>query len=221
MTIDSNQLDRWRQAYAARSARHRGSDRCPTTEALWDAARGELPADRVRVVVEHTIDCAACAEGWRLAHDVASGLPTGTAGTSTPHRWLRRPAFLAAAAAFLVMAFAVPFLLRGPSAPPAASFRSGEQSTIRSLLDENLPVDRQDCVLRWSAGPPGTAYDVFVATEDLRVLSRASGLESAEYRIDPAELAEIEPRSRLVWRVTARLADGRTIRSRSFLVTLE
>ena len=66
-----------------------------------------------------------------------------------------------------------------------------------------------------------SVYDVLVATEQLDVVARATGLEAHEHRLAAEDLAHIESGSRLVWRVTARLPDGRTIRGPSFLVTLE
>jgi len=63
------ELDRLRRAFASLEGRAPGPG-CPEPERLWSAARGELPAEVVRPLVRHLVECGACAEAWRLAREV-------------------------------------------------------------------------------------------------------------------------------------------------------
>ncbi len=40
---------------------------CPEARVLSDAARGRLPAEAVRPLVDHLAGCPACADAWRQA----------------------------------------------------------------------------------------------------------------------------------------------------------
>ena len=47
-----------------------------------------------------------------------------------------------------------------------------------------------------------------VATEDLRVLHRATGLTDTEYVVPSEALADLPPGARIIWQVRARPAAG-------------
>jgi hypothetical protein len=132
----------------------------------------------------------------------------------------RRWVPLAAAAALVVV---VGLMLRqGPirdDQPP--QYRTGEEIAIQSLLPEEAPLPRSACLLRWSAGPEGSRYNVEVATADLEVIARARGLEREEFAVPANRLADLPPGAELLWRVEATLPDGRTITTPTFIARLE
>ena len=54
---------------------------CPLTERIWDAVAGQLPTTERLAIVDHTIECAACAEAWRLAIELSGESTSGLRGT--------------------------------------------------------------------------------------------------------------------------------------------
>ena len=49
---------------------------CPATERMWDAVAGQLSTTERLAILDHTMECAACAEAWRLAIEFQSGEST-------------------------------------------------------------------------------------------------------------------------------------------------
>ena len=49
---------------------------CPATERMWDAVAGQLSTTERLAILDHTMECAACAEAWRLAIEFRSGEST-------------------------------------------------------------------------------------------------------------------------------------------------
>src|SRR5262245_49091437 len=45
---------------------------CPTAERIWDAARVQIPLDERLETIDHVSQCAACAEAWSLASELAA-----------------------------------------------------------------------------------------------------------------------------------------------------
>jgi hypothetical protein len=105
----------------------------------------------------------------------------------------------------------------GP-APGEVAYRSQTRPAIESLLAEEQPVDRSDCVLRWSLDEDAEAveFSVRVLDSDLRLLGTRDRLSEAELRVPPAWLEELAPGSSILWQVDAVTLDGRMIRSETF-----
>jgi hypothetical protein len=121
----------------------------------------------------------------------------------------------------LVLAIGLATIL--PPAPPDgdAGWRSGPVAEIQSLIPETTPLARGELVLRWSAGPQGSIYDVHVTTESFAPVATAEGLDRPEWRVPEEQLAAIAGGTRLLWRVDALLPDGRRAESPTFFVLLE
>ena len=57
---------------------------CPLTERIWDAVAVQLPTTERLAIVDHTIECAACAEAWRLAIELSGESTSGLRGLTCP-----------------------------------------------------------------------------------------------------------------------------------------
>jgi hypothetical protein len=214
--------ERLREAFAARADRAVASDACPEPEELWAAARGELPPDRLRRVGLHATTCPACAEAWQLARELGSAVEPRVVpfDLARRRRRLRRQwvgGLVAAAAAVLVV---VLLPNQDPILPPAEAPMRGEQEIVRPVIAHDAPLPRSDFVLEWQ-GPRGSRYDLRVATEELRVLDEAFGLDRPRYVVPPGRLAGLPAGSRIVWQIHATLPDGRRVASRSFVQRVE
>jgi putative zinc finger protein len=194
---------------------------CPSAADLWGALRAELPEDERRAVVDHVAACPSCAEAWRLGMALSPEV-IPAAATAVPARravFGGRPAFASlAAAAAVVLALGGLWLWRAPQ-PAAPGFR-GASGAVRSLLEEGEALPREDCRLRWSAGPAGSRYDLRVTTESLQLVATAQGLSEPSYRVPEAALSALPPGSRLLWRVEVVLPDGSREDSPTFVGVL-
>jgi hypothetical protein len=155
-----------------------------------------------------------------LAHRLyAEEKGAGRPAEPAPFR-LRRWLPLAAAAVLVVGIGlgALHLLTRQTSAP---AYRSQEDRWIESEVSPNQPLPRAECVLRWTAGPEGTTYDLTLTTGDLEPLARVWRLERSEYRVDPGVLKDVPSGETVLWRVTAHLPDGRVVSSRTFSTRVE
>jgi anti-sigma factor RsiW len=207
-------LEDLRRAFAAPDPGTPGED-CPAPETLWAAVRGELPPAALRAVVEHTARCAACAEDWRLAVELAP------AGSPRPAVQSSRGWRLAAAAVFCA-ALGGLWTWR-ETAPPAdpAAYRTGSVLTVevRPQVPEGTALPADAFELRWSA-PAGSTYDLEVGTADLRVLAEAHDLAEPRFRVPAAALDGLPSGTEIYWRVTAITEDGRRIDPPAFRVRL-
>lgn len=203
-------------------------ERCPEPDRIYGAVRGKLPEDETRDLVDHLVACPECAEVWRLAvafeEEAAAEGGAAAPRDRAPRRDLR--AWWPAAAAVLVAVVAAGiWWSTGTGSQESAVFRAGGDEEIRSLVPEDEPLPRDEAVLRWTAvpeeGAEETTYDLLVSTEDLEPLVEATELREARYRIPPERLEDVPSGSQLLWRVEARLADGRRIPSPTFFVRIE
>lgn len=218
-------LARWRRALTTSSGQARPQENCPPAERIWAAVRGELSPEEFRAAGLHAIACEACSEAWRLALDVSSEvfhadrpvvdeLP---AQARAPWRvWWR----LAAAAATVSLVLIGVQIQRELSLTPAPGYRAQIHDSIRSLLPQEAALPRDRLVLRWE-GPEGATYDIRVATEDLRILDRATGLTAGEHLVPEQALVDLEDGARIVWQVEAVLGDGTRVVSESFVSQLK
>jgi hypothetical protein len=185
------------------------------------SGRGELnPTDDERVIL-HIAACTACAAAWRIAREIAparapSVHPAGRR-PSDRRTWLR----VAAAAAMLLVVSTAGWYFLAPDRRDSIVYREQAGELIRNLLEEDEALPRNRFVLRWSAGPEGTAYDVLVASERMVPLSRGLGLDRPEFQVSEEHLAGLETGARVLWQVTAYLPDGRRIESKTFFVRVE
>jgi hypothetical protein len=127
-----------------------------------------------------------------------------------------------AAAAGVVLAFIGLSIFRVTQRPEApGTWRNPETEIVTSLTEEGALLPRDDFRLQWTGGPEGTAYDVYVSREDLRTLARGRQLDRTSFVVPVEALRDLPSGAPIFWRVTARLPDGRTVASESFMVRLE
>lgn len=194
---------------------------CPPPERIWEAIRGEGSVAGRRQLVDHTAGCAACAEAWRLAMEIAPR--QAAAAVREPAR--RSPALTwwpVAVAAGLLAVVGVAFLLGGGSLfPPPQPVMRGAGEEIRALTGDGPVARAGGVLLRWTAGPEGTLYDVVVTDPDLEVVATAEGLADPELRIPEERLSDLPAGSSLLWRVEAQLPEGSRRASPTFSTRLE
>jgi hypothetical protein len=198
-----------------------GGSECPKAEELWKSAGGELTKKENEEIVLHIGECGYCATAWRLAREMAEEkVPVGDshpARAPTVRGW----APWLAAAAVLVVAVALGLQLTGPLLERQPVYRTQEGALLAPITPDGGSLPRDGFVLRWTAGPQGTSYDVRLTTEDLDLLAQGRMLEANEFRVPEETLAELPTGARLFWQVTAHVPDGRRIDSDSFLVIVE
>ena len=222
MTTSRDETRRLREAFASLGGVSSGGRDCPDPDRLWLAARGELEPTQSRDIVDHTASCPSCAEDWRLARELGETTALSADGRAAGDR---RPAIwglVAAAAALVLVLVGLPFLRRDATAP-AETVRAGEtQAQIRSLVEEDASLNREDFVLRWTLGSATARHFALrVATVDLDVLVETSGLEEPAFRISPQDLAAVPTGGTILWQVEATLADGEVVTSPTFVQRLE
>jgi hypothetical protein len=214
MTADDSRL---REAFARRAGDARPTPSCPPAERLWSAARGELIPETTQEVVLHTATCAACAEAWRLAVDVAREAALDRPA-AVPDRRSRRAAWLAGGAALAAAAAIALFVwVRGRGGDHPID-RGGV--AITSRLDERVPLPRDAAVLRWTSAGDGAIYTVRVTGDEFRVLFERAAVATTEVTIPPAALTSVAPGGRVTWQVDAVLLDGTRRQSPAFFATV-
>lgn len=209
--------DDLRKRFVAAAERSRPAPGCPGLESFWEAQQGELSAARTRELIEHTVHCPACAEGWRVAHAMGAMEQEPAQRQASSGRWIMAAAAAAVLAVMIGLTTLVPTALR--DAQPV--YRAGPSEIIRSLTPEEVPLPRSDFVLRWSPGPEGTLYAVRLTTASFSPVALIDGLERSEWRVESKQLERIESGTRLLWRVEALLPDGRRVQSETHFITLE
>jgi hypothetical protein len=210
---------RWRQAFAGLSERAAPRPDCPEPDRIWAAATAESPPAERHEIFDHIASCASCAAAFRLARGLSQEKSSQQDGQveSFPvpqPRWHRWGAALGAVAAVLILAVLIPLWNRPDP------YRGGE-SEIQSQIPENAPLPRDQAVLRWSAGPPGSLYEVHVLTREGQEILVESGLTKAHYKIPPSALSGVPADTVLYWQVKALQPDGKSLGSKTFSVRLE
>jgi hypothetical protein len=193
---------------------------CPAASKIWDSAAERLGREDSEAVLLHLGECSACSTAWRLAHrlhaDERAGDVKAEEGDHRPRRWIP---LAAAAVIVLGLGLGTLQLFTRQEAPP--SYRIQEERWLGSALPPDRPLSRDDFVLRWTAGPEATTYELQATTEDLDPLVEVRGLERPEYRIDSSVLEDVPPGDAVLWRVTAQLPDGSHVSSATFATRLE
>jgi hypothetical protein len=198
-----------------------GND-CPPPERLVRSGRGELEPREEQEVVLHLAGCTACAAAWRIAREVAGKRAATIRPFARRKPRVSRPWIgLAAAAALLVVVIGGGILVFSPERTTAPVYREQQEEILRSLVPEDRPLPREECVLRWAPAADGATYDVLVTDERMRTLARGNGIDLPEFRVPEEALKELRPGTRLYWQVSAHLPDGRRLESPTFIVSLE
>lgn len=211
--------DTLRRAFALMSEAARRRPDCPPEDRLWEAAHGQRSPEETRELADHVASCGACVEAWRLARELAQPRPTGA--RSGAHRHWRAASWgLAAAAALIVLAGAALWRMQVPQ-PAAPVMRAGADVALRSLVPESQPLPRARFLLKWSSAGDGASYDLYVVTEDLQNVASTRGLRTNEFLVPEKSLSALPAGAIIVWRVSARLPDGRGVASPSFIQRLE
>lgn len=240
MSTESDELRFWRQAFAAPGPPPAPED-CPPPERIWSALRGELAADEIRDVVDHTALCASCAEDWRLAAALLAEEPAAapvveshpiTFPAAAPRRrymrgWQVRIASLAAAAAMVLIAVKIQQQGhdgREPAVVRGVTEIEGVRPSLRLLVEDGAILRREDFKLRWSEAGEGASYRVWLGTEEgfgtSRPVARKGELKGTEHLIPPAALSHLRSGTKLLWWVEATLPDGTRLRSETSIVEL-
>jgi hypothetical protein len=194
---------------------------CPDTDRLVASGRGELEPRDERDVLLHIGRCTACAAAWRIARDVAAPAEplrfSVRTRSSVPQRWYR----LAAAAVLCAAAVGLGVIYWPSGKAPVPIYRAPEGQSLRSTVDADEPLPREHFVLRWTAGPEGTFYDLRVLGARLEPLVRVEGLDRPEYTVRAEALEQLPAGTRVLWQVTAHLPDGQRIESETFFAVIE
>lgn len=213
---------RLREAFAGLGERAAPGPECPEPDRLWAAATAESPVEERHEIIAHMASCASCAAAFRLARGLSEE-KAGHAGQVVPSSrflrkpWLRWAVPLAAVAAALILAVLVPGMWWSGPVP----YRGGETQEILSEISETAVLPRQQADLRWSAGPPGSRYEVRVLTREGRELAVESDLTAPRYRIPEAALGGVAAGTVVYWQVKAFPPDGASVVSKTFSVRLE
>jgi hypothetical protein len=219
-----------RRAFALTSEGARSRSDCPPEERLWEAVHGLRSPEEIRAVVDHVALCGACVEGWRLARELARPTGASVRGEAprfpAASRWgapfrSRAAAWGLGAAAAATILLAGIALWREQRQTPAPVMRAGADAVLRSLVPESQPLPRGKFLLMWSSAGEGATYDLYVVTEDLQHVASARGITATEYLVAEKDLSALPAGATVVWRVSARLPDGRGMTSASFLQKLE
>jgi len=215
---------RLREAYASAPA-GTASGPCGDPEEIWQAVQGGLQPARMADLLDHALACTACDRAFVLARELSRDPAIAPAAdTERPpvsirrslvtRRWAGGALGVVAAAAVAVLA------LRRPPPVEEPPFREPPSDSIVALPGtDHLPRER--FLLRWSAGPPGTRYSLWVATPELRELYSKPRLEVPEHLVPSSALEGVPPGQEILWRVEARLPDDRRLSSPAFRTRVE
>ncbi|MFL6549784.1 MAG: hypothetical protein ACJ8OJ_13890 [Povalibacter sp.] len=207
------------RAFASR-AQSKFAGECPAAEQIFDAASGELTRSHRLAIIDHVSRCAACTQAWQLATELGAR-SAGEHETSVQKSSAstRRVMPGLAVAASVIAVVGATFVIMVPSQNHQPQYREFQPSVAaNSLTSERLPRDQ--FLLQWSAGPPGTTYSVRVSTTDLHVLFSADSLTEPQVLVPPSALAGTAQGSPLLWQVEMLPPQGERVASATFVVTL-
>ena len=189
---------------------------------IWLAVTGALPADRRRLIVDRMATDPACAEAWRIAHEMWRAAADTTAAIPAPQpsrarRWVAP--WMAAAAVLLVGTTIGLVTLRDRRA--GDQFRAPAGYAVQARQPDMASLPREAFRLEWTAGPAGARYQVRVTAEDLTLLTTASDLNVPSFTVAPAQLAPYPAGAAILWQVEATLPDGDRVASRTFVTRVK
>jgi hypothetical protein len=184
-------------------------------ERIWLAVSGELPPAERRALIDRMATDAACAEAWRVAHEMwLAHQPSGVLlpwrhSTSWTSPWL------AAAATFLVVsAIGIVSIFNDA---PADEFRASPGYVVTSRVPADTPLPRNEFLLQWTSAAEGSRYQLRVTTEDLQVLATVTDLTATQFVVPSARLAALPDGASVFWQVDALLPTGERITSPTFV----
>jgi hypothetical protein len=214
--------ERLRTSFASLDERERApGESCPSAERIWEGAHGRLTPEEALAVGLHLAECPSCATDWRVAMR-STERAASTASTIALVRPYPRRAWIGVAAAALVIVGLIAVLqATGVFRWSESPYRAPDDEVIRSLLQDDAVLPRDDAVLRWTAVGEGARYSVEVGRTDLTPLASVYDLPETEYRIPPVALETVGAGEVVAWQVEAQLPDGRWIVSQAFLVKIE
>ena len=210
MSRQQEEFEKLSRAWAARdqSSAH---EQHPDAEELYEAAAGNLGRARRLEIIDHVAKCAECTQAWRIALEVGAR-QAKVSVTQRPWRF--------ALAASVVLAVGLVTYLVVPFDRGTPEYRQGVDPLAPvSTIGSTLPRDQ--FVLRWSAGPPGTTYMVRLATADLATLLAKSDIAVPELVVPSSTLVNVKAGEELFWQVEAKLPDGRRVASQTYVVRVE
>lgn len=220
MTWPPGSLDALRRAFVAGGESSATGSACPTAAEIWEASHAEVRPARAHDVARHVATCAACAADWHLALHSESRPAVAEPARPRPSaggRW----AGLAAAAAVLAGVAWLGLEGLGERETSPAFREAPGSATIRSLVPEDHPLPRDGAVLRWSTAGEGARYTVELSSQDLTPLHTQHALAVTEFSVPRDVIERLGTAPTLVWRVEARLPDGRRVRSGAFIHRIE
>jgi hypothetical protein len=203
--------DELRQAFQdPRGAEAEGCD----LDAIWSGAMGELDEAALLPLLAHVRSCGACAEAWALARAAGEGARADAeeAKVEVPpaaNRSLAWVALLAAAVMVAVGLFALQRPVPADVEPPV--FRGDGDGVKAGVGKGDVAAQRR---LWWSPVSGAARYEVTVLSPRLDVLHEAR-TEVPEVVVPPSV-----PAGPVLWRVTARRADGTAVESDTFEAVL-
>lgn len=187
-------------------------------ERIWLAVSAELPPVERRALVDRMATDPACAEAWRVAHEMWRALQPADAVPSAHTAAWASPWLAAAATLLVATTIGIASLL---NRPPADEFRTSPAYTVTSLIAAETPLPRDRFLLRWSAAPEGSRYQLRVTSEDLRVLVSAADLMTPEFVVLPAHLSTLPNGATVFWQIDVSLPTGERITSPTFVVRVQ
>lgn len=214
--VDDLTLRRLQDAFASPDSPGTAAGIHPEADRIWMAVHRELPQREIDVVILHTATCAACAEAWRIAHDVARTTQPVAAAWRSP--WVWAPTM--AAAALLVFGIVTDRAPRFADSSPS-EYRQGADETVKPLVEDGASLSRDRLVLRWTPGPDGSRYNLRVMTEDLQPITTWWSLEKPEYHVPTSALAKLPAGTRLLWQVDTVIPGEPRRTSPTFIVRVQ
>jgi hypothetical protein len=221
MSPTRQQLDDWRRAFASSAEPWRNGEDCPSPERLWESAEGKLSGRDAEEMILHLGECGNCAAAWRLARELAP--PVTVRDERGGVAWLAGWRWLAATTALASLTVVAGLgILQWPDWPGrGASYRAPRSEWLQPGPRTAETISRDDAVLSWAAGPPGTTYDLRVTTEALDVVYSIRHLEGPVAALPASAVESIPENGRILWQVTAHLPDGTEVDSKTFITRLD
>jgi hypothetical protein len=205
---DSHQvLERLRRAVLAD---RRADDVAVDLEGVWEAAHGELDPEATAALAERAITDPHAALAWRLAVELEA--PRARVLAFRPRRWQR---ILLAAAAVLAIGVIVPLMIEH-----RGGHRLRGDDPVTSVIADGAALAREAFILRWTPGPPGSSYEVWVGTTDLATVFEVADLGATAVQVPADRLHGLTDGDRLLWTVTTIDRRGRRSTSATFVVSL-
>ncbi len=216
---ESASLTRLRDAWIESSHVPPG-EACLSAEWMWDAVLGRQSAAGLERGLGHVTECAACAEAWRLAHELL--LATGQTPVASRrersfvswHVWV--PAAAAVAVLFVGAGADRGWFDVATTGPGDADVIRGASPGLISNLPDGAVCDRSACRLSWSDAGADARYSVRVTTLDLVPVVVATGLVEPAFTIPAGDLRALGREADVLWQVEAVLPDGRRMSSATF-----